>query len=284
MEWNLIELRSFLAALEMGSFTDAAIELGVSQAAVSRRVAAVEQAVGERLVRRTPRGCEATLAGQQVLPQVRRIMAEADRLSDQLKSWHSTLRLGYAWAALGAHTAPLLRMWDRDYTDQELQLVHHNSPTAGLSEGLCDTAIVRISVDDDVLESKVVGFERRVVAFAADDPAWERRRRLRLEEIAERDVVIDPRVGTTDDQLWAHLERQPNFIAGDSVDTWLDTIAAGRGVGITSEATIFHHARSGVSFRQIKDAPLIPVRLVWRREHAPLGIGQLIDDIMALYE
>jgi regulatory helix-turn-helix LysR family protein len=63
MQWSLRELRFFVTAAEAGSFTEAAAQLYVSQAAVSRTIAGLEKSVGDRLLRRVPRGCELTGSG-----------------------------------------------------------------------------------------------------------------------------------------------------------------------------------------------------------------------------
>lgn len=283
MDLSIRELRVFVAAVEAGSFTDAAAGLHLSQAAVSRTIASLERHVGERLVRRVPRGCEPTSTGHLVLPHARRVLAEADRFAEFLRSRHGTLRLGYAWAALGAHTAPLQRSWARDHEDVELQLIRHNSPTAGLSAGACDVAIVRRPVDERRFDSLVVGLERRLVAFASDDPAWARRRRLSMAEIAERTVVIDPRTGATSSELWAGAEHPPRFAESSDVDDWLDTIVAGHGVGTTAEATAHHHPRPGITYRPVKDGPRIPVRLAWWREDPPHGLSDLVSAVTQLY-
>jgi len=283
MEWSLRELRFFVTAAETGSFTDAAARLFVSQAAVSRTIAGLEKTVGDKLLWRVPRGCELTSTGQQVLPHARRVLAEADRFTEFLASRHGFLRLGYAWAALGRHTARLQRNWAQRPDGIELELVRHNSPTAGLAEGLCDVAIVRIPVDEKRFDSVVVGLERRLVLFASDDPQWSRRRQLSMAEIADRTVIIDPRSGTTNSQLWKGVDSLPRFIESTDVDSLLDAIVAGRGVGTTAEATAHHHPRPGVTYRPIKDGPRIPVRLAWWRDNRPNGLSDLVDAVTRLY-
>lgn len=283
MDWTLRELRHFVTAAETGSFTDAAAELFVSQAAVSRTIASLENAVGDRLLRRVPRGCELTSVGQLVLPHARRVLAEASGFTDFLRTRHGVLRLGYAWAALGKHSTRLQRDWNRRHDDTELALVRHNSPTAGLAEGLCDAAIIRRPVDDKRFESVIVGLERRIVAFASDDPQWAHRRRLRMAEIRERTVIIDPRAGTTNTHHWDGTDHSPQFIESKDVDNWLDAIAAGHGVGTTSEATAHHHARAGITFRPITDGPRIPVRLAWWSDHRPPLIDDLVSAVTELY-
>lgn len=283
MDWTLRELRYFVAAAEAGSFTDAAAQLYVSQAAVSRTIANLEKIVGDKLLRRVPRGCELTATGQQILPVARRVLAEAEKFTEFLSTRHGVLRLGYAWAAVGRHTARLQRDWANRHRDIELQLVRHNSPTAGLAEGLCDVAVVRRPVDEKRFASVVVGLERRFVAFASDDERWSGRRQLSMAEIADRTVVMDPRVGTTSSELWVNSDHQPRFIESTDVDTWLDAIAAGRGVGTTADATAHHHPRHGVTYRPIKDGPRIAVRLAWWRDHRPRGLDELIDATTRLY-
>lgn len=283
MDWTLRELRVFVAAAETGSFTEAAGELHVSQASVSRTIAALERGVGDRLLRRVPRGCEPTSLGHQVLPHARRMLAEADRFDEFLRTRHGRLRLGYAWAALGGRTRALQRQWPHAHESIELELVRHNSPSAGLAEGLCDVAVMRRAVEDRRFESVVVGLERRLVAFAADDPQWARRRQFSMVEIAERTVVIDPRAGTTSESLWHGAEHSPRFVEATDVDSWLDAIAAGRGVGITAAATAEHHPRPGIRYRPVTDGPRIPVRLAWWRDARPSGLAELIDAVTELY-
>jgi DNA-binding transcriptional LysR family regulator len=105
------------------------------------------------------------------------------------------------------------------------------------------------------------------------------RRQMSMAEIADRTVIIDPRVGTTNSQLWNGADNSPRFIESTDVDGWLDAIAASRGVGTTAEATAHHHPRPGVTYRPIKDGPRIPVRLAWWHDHRPNGLGDLVDAI-----
>jgi len=72
----LSALRTFDAAARLKSFTAAAAELGVTQAAVSWQVKALEQRLGQPLFRRLPREVELTLAGERLA----RATAEAMRL------------------------------------------------------------------------------------------------------------------------------------------------------------------------------------------------------------
>ncbi|SBT44887.1 DNA-binding transcriptional regulator, LysR family [Micromonospora auratinigra] len=72
-------MRTFVRAADRGQLQHAADELGVTQQAVSKRVAALERELGVRLFTRTTRGVELTLDGQAFLPHARGIVAAVDR-------------------------------------------------------------------------------------------------------------------------------------------------------------------------------------------------------------
>ena len=81
MDLELRHLRCLVAIVDAGTFTDAAIELGISQAAVSRNLMALEQVLGVRLLYRTSRTITPTTAGVHALAQARQVLASATRLS-----------------------------------------------------------------------------------------------------------------------------------------------------------------------------------------------------------
>jgi DNA-binding transcriptional LysR family regulator len=266
MDLELRHLRCLAAIVDSGSFTDAAIELGISQAAVSRNLIALEQVLGVRLLHRTSRSVTPTTAGVHALAQARQVLAAADNLVAEATTGHTRLRIGHAWAAMGRHTREFQRRWAARYPDVELELIRTNSATGGLAEGLCDLAVMRTPVDGRRFESAVVGYERRYCALAADDP-WAHRRSVRLSEMADRTVLVDRRTGTTTPDLWP-AGAQPDIRETREIDDWLTAIAGGGGVGITPEGTTAQYRRDGIVFRPLRDAPPIPVRMIWRR-HDP---------------
>jgi DNA-binding transcriptional LysR family regulator len=263
---ELRHLRCLVAIVDTGSFTDAAIELGVSQAAVSRTLHALEQILGVRLLHRTSRSVAPTTAGVQVLSRARRLLSGAEELLRAATAGHTHLHIGHAWSAMGRHTAEFQRRWAGRYPDIELHLIRHNTSTGGLAEGLCDLAVVRGDVDPRRWEHALVGHERRHVAIAADDP-WARRRSIRLEEIRTRTLVVDRRTGTTTAALWPEDQR-PELEYTKDIDDWLAAIATGRFVGVTPHATVTQYRRDGIVYRPVRDAEPVPVHLIWRR-HDP---------------
>lgn len=281
MDVELKQLRCLVAIVDEGTFTDAAIALGVSQAAVSRSLASLERSLGVRLLRRTSREVTPTGTGLRVLAHARRVLGEVDGLVREATSGHARLRMGYAWAALGRHTPAFQRRWAAAHPGTDLQLVRANSSTAGLAEGACDLSVVRRPVDDRRFDSAIVGLERRLCAVAADDPLA-RRRSVRLADLRGRTLVVDRRTGTTTTDLWPPDSR-PAIEETHDVDDWLTVISTGRCIGMTAEATAHQYPRPGVVYRPVRDAEPIAVRLAWWRDDPHPAAQAAIELLTALY-
>ncbi|MBC2904180.1 LysR family transcriptional regulator [Streptomyces cupreus] len=281
MDVELRQLRCLVAIVDEGTFTDAAIALGISQAAVSRTLASLERALGVRLLRRTSREVTPTGTGQRVLAHARRVLGEVDDLVREATSGHERLRIGYAWAALGRHTSAFQRRWAAAHAGTDLQLVRVNSPTAGLAEGACDLSVVRRPLDDRRFDSALVGLERRLCAVADDDPLA-RRRSVRLADLAGRTLLVDRRTGTTTAELWPPGARPATEETHD-VDDWLTVIATGRCVGMTAEATSHQYPRPGVVYRPVRDTEPIAVRLAWWRDDPHPATQAAVELLTALY-
>ena len=72
------DLMLFARVAEGGSFTAAALRLGLPKSTVSRRLAALEAQLGERLLLRTTRKLSVTDFGHSVLEHARQVVAEVD--------------------------------------------------------------------------------------------------------------------------------------------------------------------------------------------------------------
>ncbi|GID94479.1 LysR family transcriptional regulator [Amorphoplanes digitatis] len=276
MDVRLGQLRTLLAVADAGTFTDAAAVLGVSQATVSRSVAALERAFGARLVQRTTRHVALTATGTRIVAQARRIVEEVAHLQRIVDAARTEVLLGYAWAALGRHTRRLQKIWAAAHPGVPLVFVQANDPTAGLSDGTADIAVIRRPLDDDRFATVEIGLESRYAAVATDS-ALARRRSLRVEDLSRYTVAIDSRTGTTTLDLWPPDARPAAVRETPAVDEWLTLIAAGQAVGVTSEATAHQYPRPGVAYRVLRHAPRISVRLAWWRDDPPGHLGELRD-------
>lgn len=80
LEW----IRVFEAAGRHGSFTAAANEIGLTQAAVSQRIKHLEQMLGVSLFSRQARGVTLTVEGEAWLPHVTRSLQDLNRSAQEL--------------------------------------------------------------------------------------------------------------------------------------------------------------------------------------------------------
>lgn len=279
---ELRQLRCLVGIADAGTFTDAAIELGVSQAAVSRNLLALEQRLGVRLMYRTSRTITPTSVGTQVLKRARQVLAEVDELVREATTGHTRLRVGHAWSAAGRHTAEFQRRWAAEHPEIELQLVRTNTATGGLAEGLCDLAIVRTQIDTRRFAHATIAQERRYCALAADDPLA-KKRTLTLDQLHHRIIAIDRRTGSTTADLWPE-DVPPTFEYSQDVDDWLAAIASGRCVGLTPHATVTQYRRDGIAYRPVRDAPPVDVHLVWHRQDPHPATQAAVTLLTDLYQ
>jgi DNA-binding transcriptional LysR family regulator len=282
MDPEVRQLRALLAVVDTGTFTAAADELGVSQAAVSRTVAALERALGVRVLQRTTREVSLTPVGARVVGHARRVVEEVAAIRRAADQAGGDLRVGYAWSALGRHTTAVQRRWAEDHPGSALTFVHANTPTAGLTEGVADVSVLRRPVDDPRLRTALLGVERRHAAVAADDPLA-RRRSVSLSDFAGRTVAVDPLTGTTSEELWTAPTAPAATRTVRGIEDWLTVIAAGQAVGISAEATAAQHRRPGVVYRPVRDAPPVPVWLCWWADSPPPNLDAFVHLVCRQY-
>ena len=282
MDVQLRQLRTLVAVVDAGTFTDAAAVLGVSQAAVSRSVASFEAVLGVRLLHRTTRHVSLTPTGARVVEQARRVLDEVTHLTRLVEQSRTELRFGYAWAALGRHTRRLQKAWARSYPHVPLVFVQVNEPTAGLGDGTADVAVIRRPLADARFETVQVGTESRYAAVSTEN-TLARRRTLRLADLTRYPVAIDSRTGTTTPDLWPPDARPTAIRWTHSVDERLTSIAANQAVGVTPEATAHQNPRPGVAYRVLRDATEVPVLMAWWKDNPPAHLGPLLEMVRGVY-
>ena len=279
---ELRQLRCLVALNDAGTFTDAAIDLSMSQAAVSRNVAALEETLGVRLVQRTTRSVRLTPAGERTVRHARQALSVLELLERDARTGRNSIRIGYAWSALGKHTVEFQRRWAAAFPNIELLLVRTNSSTAGLAEGKSDFAILRRVPNTAAYDVVLVGLEKRYCAMAADDPLAAKRS-VSLAQVAGRPLALDARTGSTGLDLWPDGERPRHVVQIDDIDDWLTVIGSGRARGISAESTAHQYRRRGVVYRPVRDAPPVPVYLAWSRTDPPRERTEVIGLLAGLY-
>ncbi|MEV5607961.1 LysR family transcriptional regulator [Streptomyces sp. NPDC052225] len=266
-ELELRHLRCFLAVADEGNVTRAAARLRLTQPAVSRTLAALEDTLGVRLVDRSTHHLELTPEGHAFREKAGVAVAAFEDAVAAARSAHRPLRLGHAWSAAGAYTTPLLRRWRAAHPDVPLELLRIDDRTAGLTRGAVDVALLRGRVDAAGLVTELLYEEERVAAVPADS-ALAHREQVRLADLTGEVMVLNTVSGTTSLDLWPAEVRPAATLTVANTDDWLAAIASGQGVGVTSSATVGMHPHPGVVYVGLCDAPAVPVLLA-RRQGAP---------------
>lgn len=136
---RLDNLIAFVAVAEQGSFIAGSRKLGRSATAVSRAVATLEDELGISLLTRTTRAVALTGAGQQVLDQARRVIADYAQLRD-VASGNDTMGGPISITApemFGRmHVLPLIDTFAAGHPDVEFSLLLLNRMVSLIDEGV----------------------------------------------------------------------------------------------------------------------------------------------------
>ena len=118
---NLDAVRTFVTVAEEGQFQLAAAHLGISQQAVSKRLATLESDLGVRLFTRGAGGTQLTIDGQAFLPHARELLRVERRATDSVRPGARALRVDI----MSYRTAPaaVVRKFHEVHPDIELDLV-----------------------------------------------------------------------------------------------------------------------------------------------------------------
>ena len=125
---NFSQLQSFVALAEMGSFTEAAYTVNLTQSAVSHALAALENELGVTLLERNRTGVVAlTNVGEKIIPHVRALLAQAEAIEQEAKAAHGEtsgkLRLGSILSIISPSLlASVLTRFRASYPDMEVVL------------------------------------------------------------------------------------------------------------------------------------------------------------------
>ncbi|MEQ8659919.1 MAG: LysR family transcriptional regulator [Gammaproteobacteria bacterium] len=123
---DLRRMRTIVEVARANAITTAAQTLGLTQSAVSRSVAEVEQALGQRLFDRLPRGIELTDAGRLFVARAKRVLADVDDLvaevSDAPNRVSGRLRIGIT--ATGAHATAALVAFAARHPEVAIETLH----------------------------------------------------------------------------------------------------------------------------------------------------------------
>jgi len=88
---NIAQLRTFVTVVELGSFSEAARAMGISQPAVTMQIQTLESDVGATLLDRRYRRIDLTEAGRALMPYARRVIGELEDARDEIAALSGTV-------------------------------------------------------------------------------------------------------------------------------------------------------------------------------------------------
>lgn len=244
---TLSQLRAFVTAERLGSFTAAATHLDIAQASVSELIRRIEEEVDAVLFVRGSRRLSLTAAGAELLPYAQESVSAADEGARAVGSLRS---LGGGTATFGVLRnadyyllGNLVQTFHRRYPAVRVRLVGQNSAetAASISSGELEAGLIVLPVDDaDLLVTPLMQDE---VLYVSADPAHTERP-VTIEEAAARPLVLyDAHFGWKDPtrrQLagrarLAGVQLEP-VIEIEHVEAALKLVAAGFGDTVVSAA------------------------------------------------
>jgi len=292
MNWD--DVRIFLAVARAGQILGAARRLSLNHATVSRRVAALEEALGARLFRRTTTGSELTPAGERFLVVAERMEAETIAARAEVAGEGDlvagTVRIGAPDGFGVAFLAPRLGALTRRHAGLSVQLVPVPR-SFSLSRREADIAItVERPSEGRLVAAKLVDYSLGLYASAAY--AREHGLPRAPEELAGHalvgyvgDLVFSPSLDYARD-FWR--DWQARYEVSSALGQ-VEAVRAGAGIGILHTFI----ARAHPDLVEVPAAE--PIRraywLVYHESMRPLRrvqavcafIGELVDRERALF-
>jgi DNA-binding transcriptional LysR family regulator len=199
---DIRSLRYFLSVIRTGTVGAAAAENFVTQPAVSLQLRKLETDAGQKLFVRRGRKLVPTGAGQALAARAEEIVRALDALNAELRGLsqleHGHLRMGNTDAASVYVLPEVYRAFHRSYPGVRIEI------TIGDTRHLLDAlASARIELATVTLPAEVAGlvvhsiYREDLVAVAQPDHPLARKRRVRLQELAEEGIIAYPSGSTT---------------------------------------------------------------------------------------
>jgi len=189
---QLEDLKLFCAVVRKQGFAATALELGVSNAYVSKRIAVLERTLGVRLLHRTTRKLSLTDHGTVVHQWAQRIGEDVDQLADAISQKGSVprglLRLCTSSGFGRNRIGPAISALARAYPELEVQLELLDRPVDLIAEGF--HLDIRVGqVQEPHLIARRIAANQRVLCAA---PAYLARRGAptTLAQLAQHDCIV----------------------------------------------------------------------------------------------
>ncbi len=172
------QLRHFVKVAELGNFTRAADAVALSQPALSRSIARLEQDLGQPVFERQTRQVVLTDAGKLLLPRAHQILLLVDDAHSEITDDGQTgrVRIG-AIPTIAPYWLPkLLKKFASDFPKATVLI--HEEPTEillrNLVDGVLDLAILALPINVKYLDIVELFEEELFLVLPADHPLTEK--------------------------------------------------------------------------------------------------------------
>jgi len=191
---DLSDLRIFLRAAELGSFSKAAVAFGLAQPTVSRIIGELETEWDGPLFYRTGRGVALSELGEEALTRARFLLREADQASEDLKAFSrlpsGTVSIGLPTSIVEPAIPPLVNELRSELPGIRLQVYEGFSDQIErwLAEGLIDIGAYSKYREGPKGESRLL-LESQLV-LAGPREGWNLPREIDFERLSEFSLVL----------------------------------------------------------------------------------------------
>ncbi|MTE15661.1 LysR family transcriptional regulator [Nocardia aurantiaca] len=286
---ELRHLRYFLAVARSGSLGQAAQGLHIAQSGLSQRIRALERDLGVKLFERSPRGVTLTAAADALVPEIQRLLDQADRVTalagELSRGVGPGLRLGYSRSAVGGTGARLVRSYREQFPAVRVNtsVAHTSLNLVRLRRRLIDVGFVRLPIDHaDDLEVLMLGHDNVVLAVPAGH------RLAGVERVDRHSLIDEPLVyfdRAKSPGLWSEILRQvypegpPVPVAVEPEEAYmLATVALGTGVTLVLESVAEILEVPGVVLRRFEDPqPSVGLGIAWLRDYAHPTVRDFVE-------
>jgi DNA-binding transcriptional LysR family regulator len=254
---ELPHLGTFLKAAELQSFTAAAVELGVTQAAVSQRISTLERELRSSLFNRRAGRVSLTGAGERVYQYARQILDlhDAARTAVGALPTHPRGDLSIAVSSVPAecYLPALLSEFHGLYPEihvkasvSDSRLVANEVASGGATIGL-----VGSKIETSTLEYLPIGTDALVLVVPAGH-ALSRKKSISLKALAHEPLIVREPGSGSRDLLEKSLQRAGSSLAAMNVTLEMgsnavikDAVRRGLGVSFVSQSALLREMETG---------------------------------------
>ncbi|MFD6104733.1 LysR family transcriptional regulator [Nocardia salmonicida] len=172
---ELRQLAYFVAVCEELSFSRAANRCFISQSAISHQIARLERDLGAQLFERTTRAVVPTDATSRLLPLAKQMLSLESAIRAAVRTTGPRIRLA-ANMSFAAPSLSAIATARAAHPDAEIEYVikPFRQRITAVSDGDCDLALIRGSVDQPGLAVEQLWVEDLVIAISSSHPLAER--------------------------------------------------------------------------------------------------------------